>query len=420
MQEIRKNYGWKEFFNLLKLAHTENRRCKHNNNMSGFLVIGIALLVCFILSPLLVYFFISTKLPLQFSNGVPSVNLFFLTLALLLSFVGVIFTYDIEKLKYVYNYTQTAWWRNTHILPSRILSDSGIMGEFLTTMSIETYLKKYNIYGRILNGVIVPKRDGDFVEIDIVVLSSYGIQCIEVKNWSGIIDINVNEEVCFQSIGSQKNEHYNPILQNQSHCNYLGEYIAENIPSIAHKRIGNTEHSIMEYLYNVIFFSNSLTCLLQMHPNSAKIENLLVVNKASYDRNNFFENSTNFLSEMDINIAYYDLCKLIYTDQEKDMMMQRRRVRQNLKVGYGKKITYSVMRIAEVNQAIEKGRESAFFRTKITVCRDDGYYKTYLSTISGLYFAEPSAGVLTEYGHFNNEQEAINLLYQIINQHGNM
>lgn len=143
-------------------------------------------------------------------------------LFLLIILLGsVILSYDFKKLKYNLNYKNTEWYKNTHHSPLDVISDKGIMGEYIATYCADYMLSENNIYGNIFNSVVIPKKGTDFAEVDLIVVSEVGIDVIEVKNRIGSFRGAWNDKEWIQVAGNNENASTNFILQNVSHINSM-------------------------------------------------------------------------------------------------------------------------------------------------------------------------------------------------------
>jgi ssDNA-binding Zn-finger/Zn-ribbon topoisomerase 1 len=102
----------------------------------------------------------------------------------------------------------------------------GEYGEDLTERQlkiVKTFGKKN---GKILRNIYIPKDDGGTTEIDIVFISQKGIFVIESKNYSGWIFGDEKSAYWMQMLpNKQKNQFYNPILQNRNHIKWLKNYL---------------------------------------------------------------------------------------------------------------------------------------------------------------------------------------------------
>ena len=110
----------------------------------------------------------------------------------------------------------------------------GIKGERKAFAFIKSIIRKDEY---LLTNVLLPISEDNFSEIDCVLISRKGLFCIEIKNWSGIIKGNEQDYHWYLARFDRKNifeERYNPVKQNQKHCDYLEElfehkYSVDNI-----------------------------------------------------------------------------------------------------------------------------------------------------------------------------------------------
>ena len=76
----------------------------------------------------------------------------------------------------------------------------------------------------------IPKPDGGYAQIDVLMIHETGIYVIECKNYTGWIFGSENNLYWYQTLysgksGVRKESFYNPILQNKSHINALSDYL---------------------------------------------------------------------------------------------------------------------------------------------------------------------------------------------------
>ncbi len=93
--------------------------------------------------------------------------------------------------------------------------------------------------GKILENVYIPKDDGETSEIDVLFITQKGIFVFESKNYSGWIFGDERNRNWAAVLPNQKNQFYNPILQNKTHMKWLRNYLGEDMP-----------------LFSIIVFSN--------------------------------------------------------------------------------------------------------------------------------------------------------------------
>lgn len=86
--------------------------------------------------------------------------------------------------------------------------------------------KKY-----IFNNYVLSVENNKTIQIDHIVVSTKGIIIIETKNYSGNIYGSENQQQWVQSLqyGHVKNNFYNPIKQNNSHCYHIRKLIGNNV-----------------------------------------------------------------------------------------------------------------------------------------------------------------------------------------------
>ena len=81
-------------------------------------------------------------------------------------------------------------------------------------------------YYRILNDLMLPSQgNSSATQIDHVVVSNYGIFCIETKAYKGWIFGNANQEHWTQVIFRYKERFYNPLRQNFAHAKAIEDLL---------------------------------------------------------------------------------------------------------------------------------------------------------------------------------------------------
>ncbi len=81
-------------------------------------------------------------------------------------------------------------------------------------------------YYKVINNLTLPSSGSTTVtQIDHVVISNYGIFCIETKNYKGWIFGNAYDKYWTQVIYHYKKKFYNPIHQNFVHSKAIGAYV---------------------------------------------------------------------------------------------------------------------------------------------------------------------------------------------------
>lgn len=106
----------------------------------------------------------------------------------------------------------------------------GKRGEKLTERKLKT-VSLFGRKGKVLRNVYLPKDDGTTSEIDVLFITQKGIFVIESKNYSGwIFGDEKGKNWTSMLANGEKNQFYNPILQNKSHLKWMEKFIGANIP----------------------------------------------------------------------------------------------------------------------------------------------------------------------------------------------
>lgn len=85
---------------------------------------------------------------------------------------------------------------------------------------------------KVLNDLLLPSNGSlNATQIDHVVVSNYGIFCIETKAYSGWIFGNANQEYWTQVIYHYKKRFYNPLRQNYAHIKAIESLVSPLYPN---------------------------------------------------------------------------------------------------------------------------------------------------------------------------------------------
>lgn len=273
----------------------------------------------------------------------------FLNIAALIPniFTLAIFSFAIFNpyyLKYAVKYKTSDWYTNTGYLPSEVCSDMGLYGEYHATMDMEPYKCKH---GKIYNGLIIPKPDGSFTELDLVVISEYYAFVVECKARSGDFSGHILDDTWTQKIGSQTNQLQNPVQQNQNHINFLQLYLAKQ------RTVYDDDHVEFD---NVIYFARPAR--LYVEGDSPYVTFLTIQKKAE-----ILSTGTETIKLDKVHEIINSLDKLPkYTAEEKARMINEREV-QYRNGEFIHKVKY---------YPIKHPCGETF------ICMDGGYYKFYL------------------------------------------
>jgi len=105
----------------------------------------------------------------------------------------------------------------------------GRMGEkFVSRKLLELDQTRY----RILNDLLLPSQGNSVTtQIDHVIVSNFGIFCIETKAYKGWIFGNANQDQWTQVIFKFKKRFYNPLRQNYAHIKAVEELVNPIFPN---------------------------------------------------------------------------------------------------------------------------------------------------------------------------------------------
>lgn len=99
--------------------------------------------------------------------------------------------------------------------------DKGVYGEYLVFKKLSKRFKKLDENAKVYTSVIIPLGNDNFAEIDMLIVSKFGIHVCEVKNRVGTITGNIRNKTLSVQAGNEVYEMENPFYQNSIHMNYI-------------------------------------------------------------------------------------------------------------------------------------------------------------------------------------------------------
>lgn len=233
------------------------------------------------------------------------------------------------------------------------------------------------------NSVIVPKRDGDFNEIDVLTVSPMGIHVIEAKARVGTFYGNSLSKKWMQQLGSHTYETENPILQNLTHINYLVDYLWEQVPK---GRLKTT--SLLSLTKNVVLFTLWVINDQSDGTFALNMDCCIGMAEKHYARMKYDERK---LSMEEVEIIAKIIRKIAsYSTAEIRVMMQQRKSRQDNKE-FSHPYTCKLLK----GQDPEDGG--------VYLCRDNGYHYFMYDPNDRKFKAYPEVRIL-EAGTSSNLQ----------------
>lgn len=129
-------------------------------------------------------------------------------------------------------YKKGAYYQITKNSYSSVKYNKGKYTEYLTYKSLRHF---ENNDGKFLFNILIPKKENETTEIDVLLICSKGLFVFECKNYSGWIFGNEAQRNWTQTLPKgrdhcHKEHFYNPIMQNASHIRYLKNLIGKNVP----------------------------------------------------------------------------------------------------------------------------------------------------------------------------------------------
>ena len=106
----------------------------------------------------------------------------------------------------------------------------GKRGEKLTERELNL-VKFFGRDGKTLRNVYLPKGNGETSEVDVIFITQKGIFVFESKNYSGwIFGDEKSKNWTAMLPNKQKNQFYNPIMQNKTHMKWMKNYVGDDVP----------------------------------------------------------------------------------------------------------------------------------------------------------------------------------------------
>lgn len=163
---------------------------------------------------------------MSFISIISTLIFLFLPVLTILCLLLIICVQNVKRKK---QYEKTEYYQQTHIPYMNVRFNKGRLGEYYTYK----YLEALTGYKRYLFNLYIPKNNGETTELDVVLLHETGIYVFESKNYSGWIFGAEYQQYWTQTLHNgrgrtQKNQFYNPILQNKGHIKWLQTFLNDH------------------------------------------------------------------------------------------------------------------------------------------------------------------------------------------------
>lgn len=172
----------------------------------------------------------------------------------------------------------------------------GKRGEKLTERELNL-VQFFGRKGKVLRNVYLPKDNGETSELDVIFITQKGIFIFESKNYSGWIFGDEKGKYWTAMLpNKQKNQFYNPIMQNRTHLKWMRSFVGDEIP-----------------LFSIIAFSERC----ELKKVTVYSEDVKVINRdLTYATvRSIWDKNPDKVSEDKINELYEQLKKLTNVDE---------------------------------------------------------------------------------------------------------
>ena len=129
-------------------------------------------------------------------------------------------------------YSNSSYYEKTNNSYFSTLFDAGIQGEYKVSQKVQNL----EFEGcKVLFNLYIPTKNGKTTEIDVLLISNFGLFVIESKNYSGWIFGNDYQKYWTQTLpagryGINKEKFYNPVKQNYYHLVSLRNFLKTTVP----------------------------------------------------------------------------------------------------------------------------------------------------------------------------------------------
>lgn len=231
--------------------------------------------------------------------------------------VFMVYALDLDATEcYFRGFKNSVYALATGVTKSELKSSKGLIGEF------KSYVlsRSLNIPHRILFNVCIPMPNGNFQEVDAILITRNIIYVLECKNRGGKFVGKIEDAVWKQYIGKQQNDTGNIYIQNQKHTMALDRFLLDK------GIIQNGQNVCINTIFSV--GDMSLECdrvpLDFLYGSMRQIKRYIEKNDKNFDDGT----DTSGIMEM-----VYDalLPYALYNQQERQAMMEERTIRSERK-----------------------------------------------------------------------------------------
>lgn len=118
---------------------------------------------------------------------------------------------------------ESEYFLATGVTRKEVLNDKGLLGEF----NAYVMSRKLKVPHKTLFNVCVPMPNGNYQEVDAIIITDNWLYVVECKNRGGVFTGTFEDKNWVQKIGSKTHSVYNVYLQNQDHITAI-EYFLQS------------------------------------------------------------------------------------------------------------------------------------------------------------------------------------------------
>lgn len=231
--------------------------------------------------------------------------------------VFMIYALDLDATEcYFRGYRKSSYKLASGVRKKDLKRNKGLVGEF------KGYVlsRRLRVPHKILYNVCLPMPNGNFQEIDSIIITRNIIYVLESKNRGGVFVGNIDDANWTQYIGRQEHEVKNIYVQNQKHTMALDRFLLEK------KIIENGQNVCI----NTVFSTGDMKLSVDRVPLDFIFGNMRFIKRYIEKNDENFDDGTDTSGIM---MQVYDalLPYSLYTEEERQMLMQHRTIRSEQK-----------------------------------------------------------------------------------------
>ncbi len=287
----------------------------YNDLFSQGMLFAAFLLISF--APIIIVYGISYT-PLETIEESPLLSLLVFLCIMICMVAGAgLLLYDLDNVEcYFLGYKQSSYYRSTYVNKRVIPQDRGLIGEF------KSYVlsRKITIPHKVLYNVCVPMPNGNFQEVDSIIITPNMIYVLECKNRAGNFVGSYNDKKWTQYIGRQQHETENIYMQNQKHTMAIDHFLLSR---------GIIENGSIVCM-NVVLRTASMTLPTENMPLDFAYGDAKYIAKTMQQFDRQVDDGTDTSGIME-EVYRALLPYALYTQQERALMLQERQIRSERK-----------------------------------------------------------------------------------------